>query len=230
MTHDTKPAPRRAFAADRNAGRAAAGRLLHRPCRRVLAMPAGRGRACATASRPPIRRCRTRPATGSAALPEPLWRVRAVEPDTAGEAAPALRAAAGSIPSAWLARLFGEGDDGGKVRAAGPVPGSVSGAGAGAGGAAGRRARAGNGRHRAGGAGIAARSARDAEPRDADPVRPSSSRPRPTRRGTDPAAGDLRTGEVVARIWIAPFVDADGVYREASHVRVVLEPAGWRLP
>ena len=52
----------------------------------------------------------------------------------------------------------------------------------------------------------------------------------------DPASGhdaaqadDLRTGEVVARIWIAPFVDADGVYREASHVRVVLEPAVWRL-
>ena len=41
---------------------------------------------------------------------------------------------------------------------------------------------------------------------------------------------DLRTDEVVARIWIAPFVDADGVYREASHVRVVLEPAGWRVP
>ena len=43
-------------------------------------------------------------------------------------------------------------------------------------------------------------------------------------------AGDLRTGEVVARIWIAPFVDADGVYREGAWVRVVLEPAGWRLP
>ena len=41
---------------------------------------------------------------------------------------------------------------------------------------------------------------------------------------------DLRTGEVVARIWIAPFVDADGIYREASYIRVVLEPAGWRLP
>ena len=40
---------------------------------------------------------------------------------------------------------------------------------------------------------------------------------------------DLRTVEVVARIWIAPFVDADGVYREASWVRAVLEPAGWRL-
>ena len=42
------------------------------------------------------------------------------------------------------------------------------------------------------------------------------------------ADGDLRTGEVVARIWIAPFVDGHGVYREAGHVRVVLEPAGWR--
>ena len=47
--------------------------------------------------------------------------------------------------------------------------------------------------------------------------------------GNDPGADDLRTGETVARIWIAPFVDADGIYREASHVRVVLEPAGWRL-
>ena len=46
----------------------------------------------------------------------------------------------------------------------------------------------------------------------------------------DPRGDDLRTGEVVARIWIAPFVDANGIYREASHVRVVLEPAGWRLP
>ena len=45
----------------------------------------------------------------------------------------------------------------------------------------------------------------------------------------DTGADGLRTGEVVARIWIAPFVDADGIYREASHVRVVLEPAGWRL-
>ena len=47
--------------------------------------------------------------------------------------------------------------------------------------------------------------------------------------GNDPGHDDLRTGETVARIWIAPFVDADGVYREAAHVRVVLEPAGWRL-
>ena len=45
----------------------------------------------------------------------------------------------------------------------------------------------------------------------------------------DPASDDLRTEEVVARIWIAPFVDTDGVYREAAWVRVVLEPAGWRV-
>ncbi len=43
-----------------------------------------------------------------------------------------------------------------------------------------------------------------------------------------PDRDGLRTDEVVARIWIAPFVDGDGVYREASHVRVVLEPASWR--
>ncbi len=47
----------------------------------------------------------------------------------------------------------------------------------------------------------------------------------------DPASGDggLRTGEVIGRIWIAPFVDGAGVYREAGWVRVVIAPARWRL-
>ena len=40
---------------------------------------------------------------------------------------------------------------------------------------------------------------------------------------------DLREPEVIGRIWIAPFVDADGHYREGAWVRTVLEPAGWRL-
>ena len=40
----------------------------------------------------------------------------------------------------------------------------------------------------------------------------------------------LRAPEVLGRIWIAPFVDSDGIYREAHWVRAVLEPAGWRLP
>ena len=53
--------------------------------------------------------------------------------------------------------------------------------------------------------------------------------------GTDVAAhpaddGALRTGEVVARIWIAPFVDAEGIYREGSWIRAVIAPAAWRLP
>ena len=47
-----------------------------------------------------------------------------------------------------------------------------------------------------------------------------------------PPAADasLRVPEVLGRIWIAPFVDAAGIYREAHWVRVVLEPAGWKLP
>ena len=48
-----------------------------------------------------------------------------------------------------------------------------------------------------------------------------------------PAIADhasLRVPEVVGRIWIAPFVDGDGIYREAHWARVVLEPAGWKLP
>ena len=44
------------------------------------------------------------------------------------------------------------------------------------------------------------------------------------------ADASLRVPEVLGRIWIAPFVDADGIYREAHWVRVVLEPAGWKLP
>lgn len=45
------------------------------------------------------------------------------------------------------------------------------------------------------------------------------------------AAGEaLRTAEVVGRIWIAPYVDAGGVYHEAGWVRAVIAPAGWRLP
>ena len=40
----------------------------------------------------------------------------------------------------------------------------------------------------------------------------------------------LREPETIGRIWIAPFVDADGVYREGAWVRVVIAPAEWRLP
>ena len=48
--------------------------------------------------------------------------------------------------------------------------------------------------------------------------------------GDGPGVKALRTKERIARIWIAPFVDAHGVFREAHWVRAVLEPARWRWP
>ena len=46
----------------------------------------------------------------------------------------------------------------------------------------------------------------------------------------DTSGDGLRTRERIARIWISPFVDAEGVYREGHWVRAVLEPARWRVP
>ncbi len=62
-----------------------------------------------------------------------------------------------------------------------------------------------------------------ATPAEPEPVSPDEGSP-------DAANDSLRTQESIARIWIAPFVDADGVYREAHWVRTVLEPARRRLP
>lgn len=45
----------------------------------------------------------------------------------------------------------------------------------------------------------------------------------------DASGSGLRAPEVIGRVWIAPFVDAGGIYREAHWVRVVMAPAGWRL-
>ena len=45
----------------------------------------------------------------------------------------------------------------------------------------------------------------------------------------DPSGAGLRAPEVIGRVWIAPFVDAGGIYREAHWVRVVMAPAAWRL-
>ena len=113
----------------------------------------------------------------------------------------------GFDPFAWLARLFG-GTDGGR-------PGKAN---AGA-------ARAGSDTDVASSPTAAAKSAPD-RPASGSPALPAD----PASGDEGPPTDDLRTGEVVARIWIAPFVDADGVYREGAYVRVVLEPAGWRLP
>ena len=160
-------------------------------------------------------------AAGTALLAEPLWRVRGDElPETPPVTDCATACGEEFDLFAWLARLFGGGGEsadragrGDAMAAAGPPAPNPSAPGDALG--------------------------------EAEPAA-SSTAPEGTEPGTedlatallpaepgpvhdDPDAGDLRTGEVVARIWIAPFVDADGVYREASHVRVVLEPAGWRL-
>ena len=167
-------------------------------------------------------------ATGGTALAEPLWRVRGADRLELPTATPCPAACGeGFDPFAWLARLFGSGDTADRAEpgdtmtaAAGSPPSNPSAPGD----VAGEAEPAASSTAQAG-----------AEPRPADPAaallpapgsRPGQA-PEPAQNG--PEAGDLRTDEVVARIWIAPYVDANGVYREASHVRVVLEPAGWRL-
>ena len=141
-------------------------------------------------------------------LGEPLWRARGGETRTTRQRADTACEAdcAGFDPFAWLARLFAhETVDREKTAATGPVrllPTETP-------------------------------SALPAEPLPAEPgsgplpAEPDAPEIHPV--AEDPLGADLRTDEVVARIWIAPFVDAGGVYREASYVRVVLEPAGWRL-
>ena len=156
-------------------------------------------------------------ATGGPVLAEPLWRVRASETDTAA-AAPCEADCGAFDPFAWLARLFAAETAEGEARLAG--------------GAA--RAPSGMAAQRSG----SEPGAESDAPAAAGTTEPATPAPLPAEAGLSqaeaapdgPEAGDLRTGEIVARIWIAPFVDANGVYREASHVRVVLEPAGWRLP
>ena len=51
-----------------------------------------------------------------------------------------------------------------------------------------------------------------------------------TRVTRNPFPEEVREPETIGRVWIGPFVDADGVYREASWVRIVISPASWRLP
>ena len=175
-------------------------------------------------------------ATDGTRLVEPLWLARGGEPGTQASAPPCAADCDGGFdPFGWLARLFAAETHDGETRPAGraaetpsatpasawpaepatallPAPGSGPG-----------QAR-GPSQDEPEPDGPAA-ALRKAAEEDAGAALPAAAE----RVAGDPDDGDLRTGEVVARIWIAPFVDGNGVYREASHVRVVLEPAGWRL-
>ena len=131
---------------------------------------------------------------------EPLYRVRGAQPE------PAAQPCEGGCdfdPFAWLVRLFETADSDGE---AGSWPDD------------------------AGPMKIAPETGTaPSQTAGADPAIESATGTPALRVGPEPSAA-LRTEEVVARIWIAPFVDANGVYREAANVRVVLEPAGWRVP
>ena len=163
-------------------------------------------------------------APGRQVLKEPLWRVRAGAPAATPER-PSCEAGCGGgfDPVGWLMRLFGVETDG---PGAGPVDDGARAV-----------ARESGPATAPGASGMAAAPDRTvsppaaAEAENAPPAEPAAAAlpdASPSAAG-DAGGGDLRTEEVVARIWIAPFVDADGVYREAAHVRAVLEPAGWRL-
>ena len=162
------------------------------------------------------------PGTGAAREPvlrAPLYEARGAERGQALAAARACEAGCGGFdPFAWLARLFGGGDADGAPetpRTPAPVPDDTDPAPV-----------------AASPAPVPARAPRFAEGGTGTPDGVAEAAPAAAGLPAlpDPAGGDLRTGETIGRIWIAPFVDADGVYREAFHVRVVLEPAGWRLP
>ena len=87
----------------------------------------------------------------------------------------------------------------------------------------------------------AAREAESAGPAQAAEGSEPDNAPPTARSGTEVAApsvpvpdvadgADLREPEVIGRVWIGPFVDADGIYREGAYVRTVIAPAAWRLP
>ena len=112
-------------------------------------------------------------------------------------------------PLAWIERLFASNSD------AGVVDGAVS------------------------GQAVEAAAAGTADPGvEASAVADVAVAKEPPDRGADdsPPAVDadrsteyLREPETIGRVWIAPWVDADGIYREGSWVRVVIAPAQWRL-
>ena len=165
-------------------------------------------------------------AAGGTVAGEPLYRVHA---NANAERSPVMArdeepCDAQCGPFAWLARLFaavadsagsspaGDGAGGGASHgpAAGAAPSSVA---------------------------VSARPPSDggrpapekpALPRsvddDAPSVRTAGGEPAPV-----PGDEDLREPEVIGRIWIAPFVDGGGIFREGAYVRAVLAPGGWRL-
>ena len=156
------------------------------------------------------------------AIDAPLYRARDKDGRAAGGAPdPETECAVGCGPFAWLARLFAPDPDDAATddRAAAEVDG---------------RADTGGGLPDGGASAPAA-----VRPKPAAPESPAAAEvasdgtgaggpPAPLPAGSGARADALRTSEVIGRIWIGPFVDAGGVYREAAWVRVVIAPADWK--
>ena len=173
-------------------------------------------------------------AGGRTALGEPLWQARESAPEAPGETVCTTGCGGGFDPFGWLRRMFGDpgsridvrdrssagaGDDGSDERSAAGQPEPATAA---------KVETLLTAPDREADEAASSTAPEAAEPRLGEPA--TAALPAEAAAAVDgPQADDLRTGEVVARIWIAPFVDAGGVYREASYIRVVLEPAGWRL-
>ncbi len=214
MTHDTKRTPRAAISAALLTALLLAGCSTGHVGETWQCPLAEAGTCDSVASADPAV---PDPGAARTSVPgEPLWRVRGGAAGTVSPEndAPCRTECGGFDPFARLARLFGGETAGGeKTAAPGPVrlvwsdasPPATLTAGA-----------------------IPTPTASPAEP-DTAALAAGPDAAELHARGDGPSGDALRTDEVVARIWIAPFVDAGGVYREASHVRVVLEPAGWRL-
>ena len=181
-------------------------------------------------------------AGGRTVLGEPLWQVRGNAPEAPMQTACEADCGRGFDPFGWLARLFGDPASRIDVRdrsSAGAggndVPGEQIAGGQQEPATAGKTETLPGGPGREADAAASSAAPDAAKPQLAEaaaaglPAEQSTVRAEPAAAEDGPQADDLRTGEVVARIWIAPFVDAGGVYREASYIRVVLEPAGWRL-
>ena len=208
--------------------------------------PLAQGESCASvaAADPAVpERAAGRP---GAVLGEPLYRVRPGGADAEPlPAPPACGSACG--PFAWLAGVLGL--DGGEA-AAGPDeedwPGDRATAADGHGGPAAlaearpsvpSRGTRGAGMRPAapfaepdGGAAPRSLPAPDGSSSGGEPAPARPEEPGPLSAPAGPPADELREPEVIGRIWIAPFVDADGIYREGHFVRAVLAPGAWRLP
>ena len=190
--------------------------------------PLAQGSVCASvvAADPAVARARgpnihvaetppARDAAGRAALPY------GPRTEAAAKATEELDCESECNPLCWLAGLFGEPDGGPQDAAARgraaddgqPAKDPVSKDAAGA----------------SGPSGFAAACAAAAETSGSPPSRRDAV-------GASAAAlhdggrhGAVRESETIARVWIAPWVDADGIYREGAWVRAVIAPAEWRL-